>query len=307
MNSKEKRYPAVKPPPGWTPPPVLSMVVLATSPHVKKCITKRYPDGRTLSLTVVDDVLIEKSVAFSWTWNYAEIEKQNEEGADIRFKYWEKGGLEASLTYFGTYLVGKLFTLDFSKLEKTNLITAEDWRNEVEHDISFPMVDVNKVKLEEGFSSTEKVNNYMRCLMHVEVVDALLNHQIREAAGELREGDGTENKKEEEMREDDVTENKTEEVPPSSNNKTKCASCGELPCVWLSERGNVITTERMEHENMFGIENRSRRKLAFRYMFRITNGGAGQKGVRQRQPECVENGIRALFPDEDEYMGFKEE
>jgi hypothetical protein len=65
MNSKEKRYPAVKPPPGWTPPPV-SMVVLETSPKVKKCNTKRYPDGRTLSLLLVDEVIIKKSVAFSW-------------------------------------------------------------------------------------------------------------------------------------------------------------------------------------------------------------------------------------------------
>jgi hypothetical protein len=294
MDANNKRYPAVHMPPGWTPPPV-SMVVLETSPKVKKYITKRYPDGRTLSLLLVDEVIVEKSLAFSWNWDYAEIEKEKDKGGDISFKYWEKGGLEASLTYFGTYLVGKVFTLDFSKLEKTNPLTAEHWRDEVEHDISFPMVDIGKVKLEEGFSSTEKENHYMRSLMHVEVIDALLNHQIKEAAGELRGGDGTENK----------TKSRKEEVLPSSDDDAPCAMCGELPCVWKSEISNIVTNDQFEHENTFGVENKTRRKVAYRYMFRIINGGPGQKGVRKRQPECVENGIRTLFPDK-EYMGFKE-
>jgi hypothetical protein len=34
--------------------------------------------------------------------------------------------------------------------------------------------------------------------------------------------------------------------------------------------------------------------------------GPGQKGVRMRNPQYVEDGVRALFPD-TKYMGFKEE
>jgi hypothetical protein len=33
---------------------------------------------------------------------------------------------------------------------------------------------------------------------------------------------------------------------------------------------------------------------------------ARRKRVRKRLPECVETGVRALFPD-DQYMGFMEE
>jgi hypothetical protein len=36
-------------------------------------------------------------------------------------------------------------------------------------------------------------------------------------------------------------------------------------------------------------------------------GGPGSKGVRTWLPECVEKGVRALFPDsEGKFMGFME-
>jgi hypothetical protein len=40
-------------------------------------------------------------------------------------------------------------------------------------------------------------------------------------------------------------------------------------------------------------------------MFWVVNGGPGQKGVRKQLPECIEKGVRALFPD-NQYMGYKE-
>jgi hypothetical protein len=80
--------------------------------------------------------------------------------------------------------------------------------------------------------------------------------------------------------------------------------CGKKPCVWVSERETVIAMDEVEHGH--AIVNKTRRKIGFRHMFRVINGGPGQKGVRKRLPVCVENGIRALFPD-DEYMGFREE
>jgi hypothetical protein len=81
---------------------------------LKKSVTKRYPDGWTLSLLVVDNKLVEKSLTFRWDWDYDLIEKEKEKGKGVSFKFWTKGGLEVSLTYFGSYLFGKMFTLDFS-------------------------------------------------------------------------------------------------------------------------------------------------------------------------------------------------
>jgi hypothetical protein len=76
--------------------------------------------------------------------------------------------------------------------------------------------------------------------------------------------------------------------------------------VWLAQREQVVANDKLEHEHVFAVENKTRRKVGFRYMFWVINGGAGQKGIRKRLPECVENGVRALFPD-PVYMGFKEE
>jgi hypothetical protein len=81
-----------------------------TDPNVKQSLTKRYPDGRTLTLLVVDDKLVEKSLTFRWDWDYDLIEKDKEKGKGASFNYWAKGGLEVSLTYFGSYLSGKMFT-----------------------------------------------------------------------------------------------------------------------------------------------------------------------------------------------------
>jgi hypothetical protein len=89
------------------------LVILETHPVVTKSITKKYPDGRTLSLLVVDDQLVEKSLTFPCEWNFEEIKKERAKGAEVKFQYWEKGGLEASLTYFGSFLVGKCSLLIF--------------------------------------------------------------------------------------------------------------------------------------------------------------------------------------------------
>jgi hypothetical protein len=224
-------------------------------------------------------------MTFGWEWDFEEIKEEKEKGAEVSFKYWGKGGLELGLTYFGTYLVGKMFTLDFSKVKKGS-ISAEDWRDEVDSDIDFPMVDVNKVKLKQGFSPTEKENPQMCSIMHGEVILALSKY---------------ENKTDRELHA------KTEHnIVPASDDDTPCALCGDIPCVWLGELGNIVANDKLEHLHTFSVQNRTHRRVAFRYMFRIINGGAGQKDVRKRHPECVENGNRALFPDAN-YMGFKEE
>ena len=86
----------------------------------------------------------------------------------------------------------------------------------------------------------------------------------------------------------------------------QCDACGEMPCVWSSEHDIVIAKDEMEHRHTFRVANSTRRKMAYRQVFNVTNGGYGQKDVRKRLPECVEKGVRALCPDA-EHMGFKEE
>jgi hypothetical protein len=85
-----------------------------------------------------------------------------------------------------------------------------------------------------------------------------------------------------------------------------CDFCDENPCVWVCQREAVVTNNENEHGHTFTIVNKTRHKIAFSHMFRVVNGGPGQKGVRKQLPECVEKGVRALFPD-DQYMGYKEE
>jgi hypothetical protein len=84
-----------------------------------------------------------------------------------------------------------------------------------------------------------------------------------------------------------------------------CDLCGDTPCVWLVEKDRVIANDMAENGTPVTVVNSTRRKLAFRYMFRCINAGPGRQGVRKKLPECVENGVRELFPDLV-YMGFKE-
>jgi hypothetical protein len=46
-------------------------------------VTTRYPDGQTLSLLVVDDKFVEKSMTFGLEWDFEEIKEQKEKGAEV--------------------------------------------------------------------------------------------------------------------------------------------------------------------------------------------------------------------------------
>jgi hypothetical protein len=47
-----------------------------------------------------------------------------------------------------------MFTLDFQKCRGTNL-RSEDWRDEIENETAFPMVNVDQLELKNGYSSAE--------------------------------------------------------------------------------------------------------------------------------------------------------
>jgi hypothetical protein len=122
-------------------PPPIRVVVLSKYP-AKKAITERYKDGHTLTLVFYDDKLIEKMIAcFRWDWDYEKVREEKEKGETVSFKYWVSGGLDVRLRYVGSYLFGKTFALDFSKVSKATLV-AEDWRVEVNNDIAFLMIDI---------------------------------------------------------------------------------------------------------------------------------------------------------------------
>jgi hypothetical protein len=238
-------------------PQPLSTIILQTEPTERKSVTKRYPDGCVLSLLVEDDRLLEKSLTFHLPCDYNLIEEERKKEKSITFGYWEKGGLEVSLTFFGSYLVGKMYTLNFGKLTVASLV-LDDWRDELTYDIAFPCVDVTKINTKRGFSPDEIENPFMKELMHDMVMQSLAKHQ--------------ENKK--------IVTTSGEE---DSGSDCLCGFCGENPCVWVCQRENVIANDENEHGHAPTIIlNKTRRKIAFRHMFRVVNGGPGQKGNNYR-------------------------
>jgi hypothetical protein len=262
-----------------SPPPV-SVALLSKCP-VKKAITKRYKDGRTLTLVVDDDELIEKMMTFRWEWDYEKVREELVKGETVNFKHWKKGGLDVGLTFFGSYMIGKTWSLDFSKVTKKTLC-AEAWQVEVNNDVAFPMIDLKKLQLETGFSRDEKENPVMQSLMHDMVLDSLAKND-----GKKRKLESSTVRKEE--------------------SDKSCDYCGECPCVWVTEREAVVASDANENGHTFTIFNKTRRKMAYKHMYRVVHG-PGQTGVRKQLPECVECGVRALFPDEQaKYMGYKEE
>jgi hypothetical protein len=91
--------------------------------------------------------------------------------------------------------------------------------------------------------------------------------------------------------------------------ESQCDYCLENPCVWLDECEALVQNDRNENgHSTFLIENKTRCKIAFHDMFRVVNGRPGHRGVRKQLPECVEYGVRRLFPDKQaQYLGLKEE
>jgi hypothetical protein len=90
--------------------------------------------------------------------DYDVLEKEREAGATVRFKWYEKNGLEVGMAYYGTYLVGKMITMTAESKVKFPHLFPDDWHDELESDISFPLIDVNKIELHEGYSPEENKN-----------------------------------------------------------------------------------------------------------------------------------------------------
>jgi hypothetical protein len=129
--------------------------------------------------------LVEKSLTYRWECDYKRIKKEKDKGGDVSFKWWERGGLDdVGLTYFGSYLIGKMFTLDFEKCHDTNL-HLEDQQDEIDNEIVFPMVDVDKLELKNGYSSEERENHYLSVIMYEEIINLLVKDENKKAVSEL--------------------------------------------------------------------------------------------------------------------------
>jgi hypothetical protein len=204
----------------------------------------------------------------------------------VSFKYWEKNGLEVNLTYFGGSLVGKMFVLSTAKLVDKTII-PDDWREELENDVAFPTVNIRTLVMKDGCSANEKENEHMRVIVEEEIIHFLAKRESVEnvVAEEEEAGAGTA-----------LDDNKADIV---------CEFCAETPCVWSTERENVMAAVAADHGDDTSVTNSARRKSGFRYIWRVRNG-VGQQGYRTRHPDCVESGIRTLYPD-NVFMGFKEE
>ena len=273
---RNKQYAAYRQPAGTVAPSVVEECLDAE--RTSKCLTKRYADGRGLTILVVDDVIIEKSLTYYVEWDLEKMTKEKENGVEsVRYRYYEKGGFEVGLTYFGSVLIGMMSTIDYALVTNPNF-KCETVEDELANDIAFPMVNLAKVTTIEGYSSDELVNPMMSDIMYQSVVRALERYANEPVVSTVTSACAT--------------------AKP-----TQCEFCGELPCVWETERDTILANDGVMHDAV--MVNSKRRKVAYRHMYRVTNG-IGQKGVRAQHPQCIEKGVRTLFPD-GQFMGFKEE
>ena len=231
-------------------------------------------------------------MTYEIVWDIEALIIEKEKGGTVNFKYWEKGGVGISYSFFGTYRIGVMYTLDYTMVTNPR-VKSEDIDTELNNDIDVPMVDVRDITMKDGFDSERLDSPVINSIMH-EAVDRAI--------------DGYESKRKEDRRTkgEEAMLLAEEEEKKKIVETTRCDFCNECPCMWISERATVVAKVEMDHAGSTTVVNSTRRKTAYKHMFLVFNGGHGQKGVRKRLPKCVESGVRTVFPDV-EFMGFKEE
>jgi hypothetical protein len=269
-------------------PPGISVKikVLERKPKDVKTIYKVYGDGRILQMRVVDDDISEKRMTYHLPKDGKALKVEKEKGATISFKWHSKNGMESVFTYFGVCLVGKMFTLTKECKRKFPHLFQHHWREELQNDISPPRLDLSTVELQDGYSAEASDNLQLKQIFERKIDDAI----------------AVEDENEKESATASTSENDSEagDEPPCIYD-----DCGDTPCVWLSERDAIIEVDREAHAGT-DTPNRTRRRRAFQHMYRVRKG-IGRTGVRERHPQCVEDGIRALFPSENgTHMGYRE-
>lgn len=155
-------------------PPVVVVILDDDAKHV----TKRYSDGRSLRLLVRDrHYLYQKQMTYQITWDLEAMVKERTKGADcVVFKYWEKQGYIVSFSYYGTYLIGVIVTLDYTIVPNPNIISVKR-HTALANDVTFPIDDLKKLPMQDGYSSQVKRHPELSSNMHDAVVKALIGFQ----------------------------------------------------------------------------------------------------------------------------------
>jgi hypothetical protein len=267
--SAAKRYPFQR----ATISSPIKICVLETMPKKVLTATKRYED-RTLTLHVVDDIIIEKFMTCSVPWDYEGMLTEKGTGAKVSFKWYEKDGYEVDLTYFGSFLVAKMFILtEKCKVALPHLFAA-DWHEELESDYYFPLLDIKMIDLQDGWSATQMDNPGMVECWHADIVSELFSYQHQKL---------------------DTTVVYEEEMARSPNSSVACEHCRQMPCIWIRNMEAVRAAVENMHEGdntAFSIG----REFAFNHMNQIVQF-PGKEGENEGHSECVSLGVMALFPE----------
>jgi hypothetical protein len=238
-------------------------------------------------LKLVDDKIIEKSLTFPWALDFDTVRDEKNRGTEVSMKYCEKDdGLEVGLTYFGSQLLGKTITLTTKKMSihLRSLLISENWEYELEGEPNFPSVNIDKLVFKTGYKGCQVENEFLRQKTNNIVKRYLARHDRDMAEVEMPTA--------------------AKIVVAKKATDMCCGDCNEPPCVFLKERDDIVLQDNDAHAGTT-TANRTRRRMPFKHMFYILNGGPGASGIRKRHPICVESGIRGLFPD-IQYMGYKE-
>lgn len=94
----------------------------------------------------------------------------------------------------------------------------------------------------------------------------------------------------------------------SSDDEITCDMCQRTECVWeiFKQREQMLLDDLKVEINNKDRTPSSARKLLYQKVTWYMNGAMGT-GMRERLPECVENGIRRKFPSETgHYMGYRD-
>jgi hypothetical protein len=84
-----------------------------------------------------------------------------------------------------------------------------------------------------------------------------------------------------------------------------CQECEDVPCVWASNKQEMITYDEVTHDD--NTAPNKRRHALYRQMALVINGGPAGRGNRLKLPQCVLSGVRELHPDpESFYVGHRD-
>jgi hypothetical protein len=108
------------------------------------------------------------------------------------------------------------------------------------------------------------------------------------------------------------TENADEKWNKDDRDGMEYQWCNNSPCVWASNRSGMVEWDENEHGHLASEDlpsNSTRRKYLYQQMALIVLEGPLGKGNRITLPDYVNDGIRALLPEDKEgkYMGHKED